>query len=113
MSHFDDDGCDLIEPMGDPIVPVGSEATTNVLTTTTDVLTTNVLTTTTTDVFADDDDDDVEMLYVAPEWEHDRRGDADVLTLGASSSSANGRRSRRLARRGRRRSGEPRGARGW
>jgi len=91
MSHFDDDGCDLIEPMGDPIVPVGSEATTNVLTTTTtDVLTTNVLTTTTTDVFADDDDDDVEMLYVAPEWEHDRRGDADVLTLGVSSSSANG-----------------------
>ena len=70
----DDDGCDLIEPMGDPIVPVGSEATTN------------VLTTTTTDVFADDDDDDVEMLYVAPEWEHDRRGDADVLTLGVSSS---------------------------
>ena len=82
MSHFDDDGCDLIEPMGDPIVPAGSKAAAASLV----APATTATTTTTTGVFADDDDDDVEMLYVAPEWERARRGDADVLTLGVSSS---------------------------
>jgi hypothetical protein len=94
MSHFDDDGCDLIEPMGDPIVPAGSKA---VAASSAAAATTATTTTTTTrtGVFADDDDDDVEMLYVAPEWERERRGDADVLTLGVSSSSARGDEDRR------------------
>ena len=87
MSHFDDDGCDLIEPMGDPIVPAGSKAAPASFTAATTTTTTTTMTRTRTGVFADDDDDDVEMLYVAPEWERARRGDADVLTLDVSSSS--------------------------
>ena len=86
ISHFDDDACDLIEPMGDPIVPAGSKAAAASFT----PAATTTATMTRTGVFADDDDEDVEMLYVAPEWERARRGDADVWTLGVSSSSANG-----------------------